>query len=106
MKKHTQIYFNSLGYDTTDFIPSEISGGRAVDIHHIDCKGMGGDPTGSKDRIEELQALTREEHIKYGDKTQYMGFLYKKHKDFLTERGVPFDKEYINNKILRYEAIK
>lgn len=104
LKKHTKIYLDALGYSITDFIPSELSGKKAVDIHHIDCKGMGGDPNGNKDRIENLQALTRQEHIFYGDKRQHKAFLYKRHKDFLERNGVPFDFEYINSKILMYES--
>ena len=75
MKKHTKIYMSALGYDETDFMPCEITGRKAVDIHHIDCRGMGGDPTGSKDRIEELQAVTRDTHLEYGDKKESMCFL-------------------------------
>jgi len=52
-----------------------------VDIHHIDCKGMGGSK--QKDYIENLQALCRECHLKYGDKKQYKEFLLTKHKEKL-----------------------
>ena len=52
-----------------EFIPSEISGKRAVDIHHIHPKQMGGKKSFIKngkvydiDAIENLIALTREEH--------------------------------------------
>tara|TARA_R110000822_G_scaffold164522_1_gene305146 strand:- start:319 stop:633 length:315 start_codon:yes stop_codon:yes gene_type:complete len=102
MKTHTKIYMKALGYDETDFIASEINGQRAVDIHHIDCKGMGGNPSGSKDRIEELQALTREEHLEYGDKKEHMYFLYSKHYDFLIANGVKFDRQYLIDKMTHY----
>ena len=73
MKKHTRIYLDKMGYDECDFIPSEISGARAVDIHHIIGRGKCGE-----DRIENLIALTRTEHIKYGDeKSAYMYYLLK-----------------------------
>jgi len=78
----------AFGYGMTDFIPSELSGERANDVHHIFCKGMGGDPTGSKDVIENLMALTREEHEKYGDKAQYIDFLYIKHREFMLKNCV------------------
>jgi hypothetical protein len=103
MKKHTKIYMDALGYDETDYIPSEISGDKAVDIHHIDCRGMGGDPKFSKNRIEELQAVTREEHLDYGDKREWMHFLYSIHYDFLITNGVKFDKQYLINKISTYD---
>ena len=79
MKKHTAIYMNHFGYDINDFIPCEVCGGRAVDIHHIEPRGMGGNPKGDKDVITNLQALCRACHIEMGDKKQYKEFLKDKH---------------------------
>jgi hypothetical protein len=79
MKKHTAIYMNHFGYDINDFIPCEVCGGRAVDINHINARGMGGNPKGDKDVITNLQALCRPCHIFYGDKKQYKEFLKDKH---------------------------
>lgn len=76
---------NFFGYDESDFIPSEISGKKAIDINHIHCKGMGGSKL--KDNIENLIALTREEHEKYGDKTQYLNFLQNIHNQFMKNHG-------------------
>jgi hypothetical protein len=104
LENYKKIYLDAFGKDETDFFYSEVSKQPAVDIHHIECKGMGGDPTGEKDRIENLIALTRLEHIKYGDKAQYMAFLYKKHLAFLELYGVKFDKQFILNKIKIYES--
>lgn len=73
MKKYTRTYLNFFGYDETDFIPCEVCNKQAVDIHHIQAKGMGGSKT--KDNIENIMALCRECHIKYGDKKQYKDFL-------------------------------
>jgi hypothetical protein len=77
MQKHTQIYLQGMGYKTTDFIPCEVCGSQAVDIHHIEARGMGG----SKDRdtIENLMGLCRQHHIEYGDKKQYKEFLKEMH---------------------------
>lgn len=77
MKKHTKIYLDHFGYTKDEFIPCEICGVRAVDIHHIDCRGMGG--TSDKDKIENLMAVCRECHVEYGDKKQHMDFLKKVH---------------------------
>lgn len=96
----------ALGYDITDFIPSEISGSKAVDIHHIDCKGMGGNPSKDKDRIENLQAVTREEHLEYGDKKEYLFLLYSTHYSFLEENGVKFDRKYLLDKMRMYDKDK
>jgi hypothetical protein len=72
------------GYGIDDFIPSELSNLLAVDINHIDCKGMGGSK--EKDFIENLIALTRSEHTKYGDKKEYMVYLYVKHLKFIQNK--------------------
>lgn len=77
MKKHTSIYLEAMGYDTSDWIPCEICCTTAVDIHHIESRGMGGSKT--VDTIENLMALCRTCHEKYGDKKQYVEFLKEKH---------------------------
>ena len=61
MKKHTKIYLDYFGFNDTDFIPCEVCQSKAVDIHHIDNKGMGGSKT--KDYIENLISLCRFHHI-------------------------------------------
>lgn len=66
-----------MGYDTSDFIPCEVCGKKAVDIHHIEARGMGG--SDKKDVIENLMALCRECHIKYGDITKAKDYLKKIH---------------------------
>lgn len=60
MKKHTKIYMDYFGYTIADFIPCEKCHKKAVDIHHIEPRGMGGSK--SKDYIENLIALCRECH--------------------------------------------
>ncbi|MCK5605323.1 HNH endonuclease [Candidatus Pacearchaeota archaeon] len=86
MKKHTRIYFD---FFNVDYDPisgwhncvSEISGNRANDIHHIESRGMGGSKR--SDNIENLMALTREEHIKLGDKKQYLVYLKQLHAAYI-----------------------
>lgn len=65
--------FNLLPHE----ILCEVCSKKAVDIHHIDAKGMGGSKT--KDTIENLMAVCRSCHTKYGDKKQFKEFLIKKH---------------------------
>ena len=77
MKKHTKIYLNYFGYDTTDWIPCEICGSSANDIHHIEPRGMGGSK--SKDVITNLMAVCRPCHEYYGDKKEHKEFLKEKH---------------------------
>ena len=86
MKKHTKLYFD---YFDIDYDPqsgwhncvSEISGFPADDIHHIEARGMGGSK--DKDTIENLMALTRGEHEKFGDKKQYIDYLKSIHGNFI-----------------------
>lgn len=98
---HTAIYMAAFGYGDTDFIPSELSGERASDTHHIICRGSGG--TKEDDRIENLMALTREEHMEYGDKKQHMAMLFGRHMDFMLQSGVKFDRNWILEQIIRYQ---
>lgn len=85
MRKHTKIYFDYFGYEKEDFVSCEVCGRRACDTHHIDCRGMGGSK--EKDVIENLMAVCRECHIKYGDKKEYMDFLKEKHHEFMEAYG-------------------
>lgn len=98
MKKHTKIYLQELGYTDTDFIPSEISGQKAVDIHHIIGRGKGGE-----DRIENLMAVTRLEHIEYGDKEDCMYDLLFKHQSFLASKGVEYNRQWFLDNYRKYE---
>ncbi len=77
MKKHTKVYLTHFGYGDDSYIPCEVCGERAVDIHHIHRRGMGGSK--DKDTIENLMGLCRSCHVEYGDKTQHMDFLISKH---------------------------
>lgn len=77
MKNHTKVYFKHFGYSGQEFIPCEVCNQRAVDIHHIEARGMGG--SGKKDEIQNLMALCRVCHSKYGDIKQYKEFLIEAH---------------------------
>ena len=76
MKRHTKIYFDYFGYTIADFVPCEICNARAVDIHHIEARGMGGS---EKDSIDNLMAVCRKCHLEYGDKKEHKEFLIKTH---------------------------
>lgn len=85
MKKHTKIYMDYFGYAADEFIGCEICGMRAVDIHHIDARGMGGDR--NKDTIDNLMAVCRRCHEKYGDKKEYIELLKQTHDKFIEIYG-------------------
>jgi hypothetical protein len=62
MQKHLEVYSNYFGIAPTEYSPCEIPfcGLRAVDVHHIDAKGMGG--TTHDYHINELMGLCRSHH--------------------------------------------
>ena len=85
MRKHTKIYLDYFGYVKDDFMACEICGGRMVDIHHIDCRGMGSSK--NKDEIKNLMGLCREHHLEFGDKKDKIDFLKEKHLNFMQYYG-------------------
>ncbi len=58
--KYKENYCKHHGYQRCDFIPCELCGLEAVDIHHIELKGMGGSKL--KDGHENLIALCMDCH--------------------------------------------
>lgn len=83
MKKHTKIFLDYFNYGIEDFIPCEVCGTRATDIHHLKARGMGGSK--NLDHISNLLSLCRPCHIKFGDKKQYMDFLRDTHEEFMNK---------------------
>ena len=83
MKKHVKIYLDHFGYDVNSYVPCEVCGRKAVDIHHLKCRGMGGSK--KMDVIGNLQALCRSCHVEYGDKKQWMDFLIEKHQSKIND---------------------
>jgi hypothetical protein len=77
MKKHTKIYMKHFNYVLDDFIPCEVCGARAVDIHHIENRGSGG--ANDKDRIENLMAVCRPCHVMHGDVPEKVQWLKDMH---------------------------
>jgi len=85
VKKHTQIYMKYFGYHLSDWMPCEICGCQAVDLHHIEARRMGG--TNTKDTIENLMALCRGHHVQFGDKKQHKEMLIEVHNNFMIQNG-------------------
>jgi 5-methylcytosine-specific restriction endonuclease McrA len=76
VKKYTQVYVNHFNYTTSCFIPCEVCGRKAVDIHHIEARSKRKD---LENDISNLQALCRECHIKFGDKKEFKDYLKEVH---------------------------
>ena len=81
MRNHTKVYLKHCGY-WGEYIPCEICGREAVDIHHIEPRGMGGSK--NKDTIENLMGLCRECHSKAESKKISKEELKETHNNFLT----------------------
>lgn len=84
MKNHTRIYMDYFGYVMDDFIPCEVCSNKAVDVHHIKARGMGGSK--SVDTIDNLMAVCRQCHIVYGDKKDKMDYLISIHDKHLKNK--------------------
>ena len=87
MNNHTKVYLKAFGYTTTDFIPCEVCQGQAVDIHHIESRGMGGSKM--RDNIENLMALCRTCHHEadFGINLK-KDYLYEVHNHHLSKRDI------------------
>lgn len=94
MIEYKKVYITALGFDIHDFIPCEMSGQRAVDIHHICTR---------ESRIENLMALTRKNHIAYGDKKRYMVKLLSLHRQYLDAHNVEYDNKWFEYYLNRYK---
>lgn len=79
MKPHTRLYLDTFGYDESDWIKCELPEcqKQANDIHHIECRGMGG--TKKPECIENLIAMCREHHVLLGDKKQHKERIMRVH---------------------------
>ena len=67
-----------MGFDVSDFVPCEVCEAPAVDIHHIQCRGMGG--SANKDHFSNLMAVCRHCHNHYGDLKDLIAQLQELHK--------------------------
>lgn len=89
MKRHTKIYLNFFNFKISEDCKCEIPecSKPAVDINHIESRGMGGNPAGDKDAIANLMAMCREHHNEYGDVPGKKGWLKKVHLKFMEVNG-------------------
>jgi 5-methylcytosine-specific restriction endonuclease McrA len=86
VKNHTKVYLKAFGYSQLTWIACEVCGGTAVDIHHIESRGMGGSKLA--DTIENLMALCRPCHVTYGDIKEWKERLQATHNHHLAKRVI------------------
>lgn len=84
MVKHKKIYLDYFypGWGEDDFITCESCGRSALDIHHLEPRGMGGSANGSKDVPDNLMALCRKCHIHTETNPHTKEEFKNKHKTF------------------------
>ena len=85
MQNYIKLYLKFFDYKIPSDAISEISGQIAVDVHHIQARGMGGSK--SKDTILNLIALTRTEHDKAESGEYSKDFLTGIHYRFILNNG-------------------
>lgn len=78
MRKHTSVYMDFFNYGEEDFIPCEMCGDRAVDIHHLTKQSKFGKKK-EKDYIENLIAVCRDCHNKAEHDNMFNMFARIKH---------------------------
>ena len=76
MINHKKVYTNFFSLDKCDHILCTSCGQGAVDIHHINPRGMGGS---EKDYIETLVALCRSCHNKAESNSSFNTYIRIKH---------------------------
>lgn len=86
MKPHTKVYLKYFGFKIAEDCFCEICGIYANDIHHIEARGMGGNPLKDKDQIQNLMALCRTCHNRYGDIRDKKEWLKSLHLKFIELR--------------------
>lgn len=89
MKLHTRNYLDFFSFQIPEDCVCEIPGcGRpGNDIHHVQARGMGGNPKGDKDHISNLMALCREHHVAFGDVPGKREWLRKVHFKYMEDYG-------------------
>jgi len=84
MKPYTKTYFDFFGFTIADFIPCEICGERAIDIHHIWARSIRKDLVNA---INNIMALCRLCHTEFGDKKEQREYLQSVHNNYMDANG-------------------
>lgn len=91
MKPYTKTYLQYFGYSGADFIPCEVCGSEAVDIHHLTPRSLRKDLI---NKIDNLMALCRSCHDRAGMDREFNDLLRDIHRKKLLQSGLP-DNETI-----------
>lgn len=87
MQNHTKIYLKYFNFSEEEFIPCEVCRQKAQDIHHIVPRSKFGTQQKEKqDDINNIMALCRKCHNKYGQIKKYINFLTQIHERYVTAK--------------------
>mgnify|MGYP003155010242 FL=1 len=98
MQKHTKVYMQFFDYGEQDFIPCEMCGSRATDIHHIERRTRN---KVTNDFVENLVGLCRDCHIKAESDTMFNMFCRIQHLENVTNQVyalIEYKRRYENRK--------
>ena len=83
MQKHTKVYMQFFDYGEQDFIPCEMCGSKATDIHHIERRTRN---KVTNDFVENLVGLCRDCHIKAESDSMFNMFCRIQHLENVTNQ--------------------
>ena len=98
MKSHTKVYMQFFDYGEQDFIPCEMCGSRATDIHHIERRTRN---KVTNDFVENLVGLCRDCHIKAESDSMFNMFCRIQHLENVTNQVyalIEYKRRYENRK--------
>jgi len=98
MQKHTKVYMQFFDYGEQDFIPCEMCGSKATDIHHIERRTRN---KVTNDFVENLVGLCRDCHIKAESDSMFNMFCRIQHLENVTNQVyalIEYKKRYENRK--------
>jgi hypothetical protein len=98
MQKHTKVYMQFFDYGEQDFIPCEMCGSKATDIHHIERRTRN---KVTNDFVENLVGLCRDCHIKAESDSMFNMFCRIQHLENVTNQVyalIEYKRRYENRK--------
>ena len=98
MKTHTKVYMQFFDYGEQDFIPCEMCGSKATDIHHIERRTRN---KVTNDFVENLVGLCRDCHIKAESDSMFNMFCRIQHLENVTNQVyalIEYKRRYENRK--------
>ena len=103
MQKHTKVYFDFFDYGMDDFIPCEMCGSKATDVHHLTKRSKIGSKQ-ERDYIENLIALCRDCHIVAESDTSFNSYCRIQHLELVCVQVYALID--LNRKLNNYENRK